>query len=173
MASFCCWSFLNCFSIVKRAIVNTPRKIQEESVASTLVHVGNLALDIKINLIKKFAINYRSLMDNRPTLMREIRKRYPDDVPLTVLEGYCGRYQHYYHRYVEQQPVRFYGGWGWSEARRRAFRKAFYFTPRQGIRSPRHWQSFVSASIALLMRDVHSSSITQSSASAGSRFESV
>jgi len=73
-------------------------------------------------------------MDNLPTLMREIRTRYPDDVPLIVLEGYCGRYQHYYHCYVEQQPVRFYGAWGWSEARRRAFRKAFDVTARRGIK---------------------------------------
>ena len=72
-------------------------------------------------------------MDNIPTLLREMRTRYPDDVPLAVLEGYCVRYQQYYHRYVEQQPIRFYGASGWSEARRREFRKAFDVPARQGI----------------------------------------
>ena len=48
-------------------------------------------------------------MDNLPTLMREIRAKHPDDVPLSVLEEYCRRYLHYYHRHVETQPVRFYG----------------------------------------------------------------
>ncbi len=64
-------------------------------------------------------------MDNLPTLMSEIRSNYADDVPLEVLEAYCRRYLHYYHRHVETQPVRFYGAWGWSEARRREFRRAF------------------------------------------------
>ena len=64
-------------------------------------------------------------MDNLPTLMREIRAKHPDDVPLAVLEEYCRRYLHYYHRHVETQPVRFYGAWGWSEARRQEFRRAF------------------------------------------------
>lgn len=64
-------------------------------------------------------------MDNLPTLMREMRAKYPDDVPIAVLEEYCRRYQYYYHRYIQKQPIRFYGAWGWSEARRREFRKAF------------------------------------------------
>jgi hypothetical protein len=72
-------------------------------------------------------------MDNLPTLMREIRAKYPDDVPLSVLEEYCRRYLHHYHRHVERQPVRFYGAWGWSEARRREFRKAFEATGMQGV----------------------------------------
>ena len=58
-------------------------------------------------------------------LIRQIRRRYPDDVPLHLLEEACRRYQVYYHRRIEQQPARFYGAWGWSEARRREFRKAF------------------------------------------------
>ncbi len=33
-------------------------------------------------------------MDNLPTLMREIRSKYADDVPLEVLEAYCRRYLH-------------------------------------------------------------------------------
>ena len=64
-------------------------------------------------------------MDNLPTLMRELRCKYADEVPLDVLEAYCKRYLHYYHRYVAHQPELFYGAWGWSEARRREFRKAF------------------------------------------------
>ena len=72
-------------------------------------------------------------MDNLPTLMSEIRSKYADDVPLEVLEAYCRRYLHYNHRYVKQQPVRFYGAWGWSEARRREFRKAFDASRRQSI----------------------------------------
>jgi hypothetical protein len=70
-------------------------------------------------------------MDNLPTLMREIRAKYPDDVPSEVLEDYCRRYQYFYHQHVEQQPIRFYGAWGWSEARRREFRKAFDATNRE------------------------------------------
>jgi hypothetical protein len=70
-------------------------------------------------------------MDNLPTLMSEIRSKYADDVPLEVLEAYCRRYLHYYHRHIEQQPARFYGAWGWSEARRREFRKAFDASRRQ------------------------------------------
>ena len=64
-------------------------------------------------------------MDNLPTLINEISRRYPDGVPVDSLESYCRRYLHYYHRYVQPQPVRFYGAWGWSEARRREFRRAF------------------------------------------------
>ena len=64
-------------------------------------------------------------MDNLPTLMREIRAKHPDDVPLSVLDSYCRRYLHYYHRHVGTQPVRFFGARGWSETRRREFRKAF------------------------------------------------
>lgn len=68
-------------------------------------------------------------VDNLPTLMRELHLKYADDVPLDVLEAYCKRYLHYYHQYVEHQPERFYGAWGWSEARRREFRKAFDARP--------------------------------------------
>jgi hypothetical protein len=67
-------------------------------------------------------------VDNLSTLMREIQAKHPDAVPLSVLEECCRRYLHYYHRHVERQPVRFYGAWGWSEARRREFRKAFEAT---------------------------------------------
>ena len=70
-------------------------------------------------------------MDNLATLMRELSSKYADDVPLEVLEAYCRRYLHYYHRHVENQPVRFYGSWGWTEARRREFRKAFDACRRQ------------------------------------------
>ena len=64
-------------------------------------------------------------MDDLPSLMLEIRDRFGNRVPIAALEDYCRRYLHYYHRHVQQQPVRFYGAWGWSEARRREFRKAF------------------------------------------------
>lgn len=67
-------------------------------------------------------------------LMREIRSKYADEVPLEVLEDYCRRYLHYYHQHVEPQPVRFYGAWGWSEARRREFRKAFDASRRQALK---------------------------------------
>ena len=69
---------------------------------------------------------------NLPNLMHELQSSYEAEVPLSVLEEYCRRYMHYYHRDVEHQPVRFYGAWGWSEARRREFRKAFDAT---GLRS--------------------------------------
>ena len=64
-------------------------------------------------------------IDNLSNLMREIAARYPDGAPAETLELYCRRYLHYYHRQVQPQPVRFYGAWGWSEARRREFRRAF------------------------------------------------
>ena len=64
-------------------------------------------------------------MDDLPSLMREIRSQYPNGVPMTALESCCRRYLHYYHRHIQQQPIRFYGAWGWSEARRREFRRAF------------------------------------------------
>ena len=67
------------------------------------------------------------------SLMWELKSRYEADVPLAVLEEYCRRYLHYYHQNVEQQPVRFYGAWGWSEARRREFRKAFEATGLRGV----------------------------------------
>ena len=34
-------------------------------------------------------------------LIRQIRRRYPDDVPLHLLEEACRRYQVYYHRRIE------------------------------------------------------------------------
>lgn len=71
------------------------------------------------------SLNEETSMDDLPTLMREISTRYPEGVPVAVLESYCRRYLHYYHRHVEHQPLRFYGAWGWSEARRREFRRAF------------------------------------------------
>ena len=64
-------------------------------------------------------------MDSLPTLMAEIRSKYATDVTIEVLEAYCRRLLHYYHRHVGTQPVRFYGAWGWSEARRQEFRRAF------------------------------------------------
>jgi hypothetical protein len=70
-------------------------------------------------------------MDNLPTLMSEIGSKYADDVPIELLEEACRRYQIYYHRRIEPQPERFYGTWGWSEARRREFRKAFDASRRQ------------------------------------------
>lgn len=64
-------------------------------------------------------------MDNLSNLITEISRQYPDGVPMALLESYCRRYLHYYHRHIQPQPVRFYGAWGWSEARRREFRRAF------------------------------------------------
>ena len=64
-------------------------------------------------------------MDDLPSLMLEIRDRFGNRVPIAALEDYCRRYLHFYHRHVQAQPVRFYGAWGWSEARRREFRRAF------------------------------------------------
>jgi hypothetical protein len=71
------------------------------------------------------SLNEETSMDDLPNLMREISTQYPEGVSIAVLESYCRRYLHYYHRYIEHQPVRFYGAWGWSEARRREFRRAF------------------------------------------------
>jgi len=64
-------------------------------------------------------------MDDLPHLICEISRQYPDGVRVASLELYCRRYLHYYHRHVQPQPLRFYGAWGWSEARRREFRRAF------------------------------------------------
>ncbi len=64
-------------------------------------------------------------MDDLPYLICEISTQYPDGVPVASLELYCRRYLHYYHPHVQPQPVRFYGAWGWSEARCREFRHAF------------------------------------------------
>ena len=57
-------------------------------------------------------------------LIRRIRKRYPNDVPIEILERTCLWYQVYYHHRVEPQPEMFYGSWGWVDARRREFREA-------------------------------------------------
>lgn len=64
-------------------------------------------------------------MDDLKSLMEEIRSLSDDGVSPTDLESYCKRYLHYYHQQIERQPSRFYGAWGWSEARRREFRQAF------------------------------------------------
>jgi hypothetical protein len=65
------------------------------------------------------------MMDKLSNLISDISEKYPDGIPITLLESYCRRYLHYYHRHIQPQPVRFYGAWGWSEARRREFRRAF------------------------------------------------
>lgn len=67
-------------------------------------------------------------MDNLTSLMEEISSHHTESVSITELEDYCKRYMHYYHLQIEQQPSRFYGAWGWSEARRKEFRKAFVAT---------------------------------------------
>ncbi len=64
-------------------------------------------------------------MDDLKSLMEEIHALHVDGVSAADLESYCKRYLHYYHQQIERQPSRFYGAWGWSEARRREFRKAF------------------------------------------------
>ena len=64
-------------------------------------------------------------MDDLKSLMEEIRSLHADGITTPDLENYCKRYLYYYHQHVERQPSRFYGAWGWSEARRREFRKAF------------------------------------------------
>jgi len=64
-------------------------------------------------------------MDDLTNLISEISRQYPAGIAVTSLETYCRRYLHFYHRHVQPQPVRFYGAWGWSEARRREFRRAF------------------------------------------------
>ena len=68
-------------------------------------------------------------MDDLKSLMKEIVADHPEHVSIADLENYCKRYMHYYHQYIELQPSRFYGAWGWSEARRREFRKAFDAIP--------------------------------------------
>jgi hypothetical protein len=65
------------------------------------------------------------MMDKLSNLISDISEKYPDGIPITLLESYCRRYLHYYHRHIQPQPARFYGAWGWSEARRREFRRAF------------------------------------------------
>ena len=57
-------------------------------------------------------------------LIRQIRRRYADDVPIELLEEACRRYQIYYDRRIEPQPELFYGAWGWTDARRQEFRRA-------------------------------------------------
>jgi hypothetical protein len=64
-------------------------------------------------------------MDDLKSLMEEISMHHSVGVSKTELENYCKRYMHYYHQQIERQPTRFYGAWGWTEARRREFRKAF------------------------------------------------
>jgi hypothetical protein len=64
-------------------------------------------------------------MDDLKSLMKEIGLHHANGVSSTELEIFCKRYMHYYHQHIERQPSRFYGAWGWSEARRREFRKAF------------------------------------------------
>jgi len=64
-------------------------------------------------------------MDDLKSLMEEISLDYPEGVSMAELENYCKRYMHHYHQQIERQPSRFYGAWGWSEARRREFRRAF------------------------------------------------
>ena len=64
-------------------------------------------------------------------LVRQIRRRYPDDAPLHLLEEACRRYQVYYHRRIEPCPELFYGSWGWTDARRQEFRKVLDATRRQ------------------------------------------
>ena len=64
-------------------------------------------------------------MDDLKSLMEEISTHHSEGVTISELENYCKRYMDYYHQQIERQPSRFYGAWGWSEARRREFRKAF------------------------------------------------
>ena len=64
-------------------------------------------------------------MDDLKSLMEEISTHHSEGVTISELETYCKRYMQYYHLQIERQPSRFYGAWGWSEARRREFRKAF------------------------------------------------
>ena len=64
-------------------------------------------------------------MDDLKSLMNELMTVHSEGVSIADLEIYCKRYMRYYHQYIEHQPSRFYGAWGWSEARRREFRKAF------------------------------------------------
>jgi hypothetical protein len=74
-------------------------------------------------------------MDDLKSLMQEISLLHSEAVSMTELENYCKRYMHYYHLQIEQQPSRFYGAWGWSEARRREFRKAFDATQMRSVKS--------------------------------------
>jgi hypothetical protein len=64
-------------------------------------------------------------MDDLKSLMEEISTHHSEGVTISELENYCKRYMQYYHLQIERQPSRFYGAGGWSEARRREFRKAF------------------------------------------------
>ena len=68
-------------------------------------------------------------MDDLKSLMKEIVTNHPEHVSIGELENYCKRYMHFDHHHRELQPSRFYGAWGWSEARRREFRKAFDALP--------------------------------------------
>ncbi len=54
-------------------------------------------------------------------LIRLIRRRYSDDVPIELLEEACRRYQVYYHRRIGPPPELFFGAWGWTDARRQEF----------------------------------------------------
>jgi hypothetical protein len=74
-------------------------------------------------------------MDDLKSLMNEISSHHSQGVSMTELENYCKRYMHYYHLQIEQQPIRFYGAWGWLEARRREFRKAFDATQMRSFKS--------------------------------------
>ncbi len=67
-------------------------------------------------------------------LIRQIRRRYLDDVPIELLEEACRRYQIYYDRRIEPQPKLFYGSWGWTDARRQEFRHALDATKQEGSR---------------------------------------
>jgi hypothetical protein len=68
-------------------------------------------------------------------LIRQIRRRYSDDVPIELLEEACRRYQIYYHRRIEPQPELFYGAWGLTDARRQEFRHALDATKQEGNNS--------------------------------------
>jgi hypothetical protein len=68
-------------------------------------------------------------------LIRQIRRRYSDDVPIELLEEACRCYQIYYDRRIEPQPKLFYGAWGWTDARRQEFRLALNATKQAGSRS--------------------------------------
>ena len=77
-------------------------------------------------------------MDDLPSIMRDIVRIHENSVSSSIsielLEAYCKRYIMHYHLHVESQPRLFYGAWGWTEARRREFRKAFDATGLKGQR---------------------------------------
>jgi hypothetical protein len=64
-------------------------------------------------------------MDDLKSLILEMKSQEVGVISTAVWEIYCKRYLHYYHHNVERQPIRFFGAWGWSEARRREFRTVF------------------------------------------------